>query len=173
MIEVYNRHFLSHLSDISLTNLGQLKCIYIVKYHKMNKIIVSFLITASLTSCNHSEIPEPQYQQKWILEEAKIANGDWQSVSQKQSLNFYFITDSTLTVQTDSSLCNGTYSIALVNNSAYDKVYTVKAECITPEDHMWWTYQIHSTQEGFIEALPRLNPTAYLNNVTYRFRIKN
>lgn len=122
-----------------------------------------------LGSCQ-KEDTGPDYFEKWSLMEMKQGDGSWEKVKSSEALTFYFQTDSTLFVETDSLSCQGNYSVHFLNSSPYDKSYTVLAPCITPAGHMWWTYRTKPAENEIIEAIPRLNPTAFLSNYTFRFK---
>ncbi|WP_304233628.1 hypothetical protein [Jiulongibacter sediminis] len=132
-------------------------------------LLALFLITLD---CQKEKIDLIGYQEIWVLSEINFNNQGWEMVEKTEKLNLFFKTDSTLFVETDSLSCDGTYGISLVNNGAYPKSYKVFAPCITPADHMWWTFQASNPDMGYIQVLPRLNPTAYLLNMEFKFRVE-
>ncbi len=107
----------------------------------------------------------------WILTATKTGDSEWVNVPESDQLKLIFLSDSTLSVVTDSVSCDGIYSVQENNGDPYVQTFTIKASCMTPEEPMWWTYQISNPKDGYIEVLPRLNPTAFLSNVRYRFKV--
>lgn len=138
----------------------------------MKKLLISLVCSYAVISCVKLKTPEPHYLEKWSLIETKTADEDWRKIKVDESLILYFQSDSALRVETDSTHCSGTYSTTYLDQIYFDKVLTIYTDCLTPAPHMWWTYQVTSPKDNVVEALPRLNPTAYLSNVSYRFLIE-
>lgn len=137
----------------------------------MNRVL--FLVLSLVAaSCQKEKSDLRLYKEVWLLNEVNSKNQGWEPIETSQKLNFYFKSDSTLRVETDSLSCDGTYEISLVNNGAYPTRFKVFAPCITPASHMWWTFQSSPPTNGLIEVIPRLNPTAYLIDKEFRFRLK-